>query len=296
MVKSLFGDKGERWVDNSDLDNFFYHAEQEVFAFRKRWTFLQDTTTFTAAVGKRIYPLSAYASTIKAPEKKYIENIWIKYNDPLLYQDRKEYDTLLENAQYTTLTVAASVAGSTLYVTDGSVLDSSGTAWIDGDQFTYTGRNIPSQILTGVSGCASAHVVGSEIWMHDELDEPTDCTVWAGNLLVSPTPDTAYAVHLVHYKDGVPMDEDNDVSTIPWASSLLVNGVLSYCYAAKGDEPMYKSKRTEFETELKERAFAERLGQKQQLVPSEEEGYREWIDYHDADKGYLKYIRNKYRT
>ena len=87
------------------------------------------------------------------------------------------------------------------------------------------------------------------------------------------------------------MDEDNDVSTIPWAASLLVNGVLSLCYAAKIDNAMYERKRAEFLDELRERSYAERLGQTQSLTPKDGlPSIRDW------DKGDLKEIKDEYRS
>ena len=47
--------------------------------------------------------------------------------------------------------------------------------------------------------------------------------------------------------------------------------------------------------ELKELGYQERTGQKEQLVPAGwKDGYREWQDWIDTDKGTLKYIRNRY--
>ncbi len=293
MVKSLFGDKYGKWVDDSDLDNFFYQVENEVFNYRKRWSFLQAETTFDLLPGKHSYDLSTYISDIKAPEKKYLENVWIGDNDPLVYQDRKEFDQLMEGAQYTTMRVALTGADTTAYVIDGTRLDTSGSAYIEGDLIEFTG--LSGTVMSGVTG-GTIHSVGEEIWMKAELDLPSDYAVWAGNLKMNPCADTAYVCNVVYYKGGVEMSEDNAVSEIPWATSLLLNGVLSYCYQTKEDEAGAQRKRAEFENELRERSFAERLGQKQSLVPSEREGYIRDLDYTDFDKGGLKWIRDRYRT
>jgi len=295
IIRSLFGDKYGKWVDETDLNNFFYQVETEVFDYRKKWSFLQTESTFTLTAGVHKYVLSTQLTDIKAPTKDYIENIWIGDNDPFAYNDRKEFDSLLEGAQWTTLSAAILTNATTVYLTDGSKLNDSGTCYINGDDIAYT--DITTNTMTAGAGEVDAdHASGSEVWQSTELDEPTDCTVWGSDLFVYPCPDDSYITSVNYYKKGVPMDSDNDVSEIPASVSLLVSGVLALCFQAKGDNVQYKEKRAEFLTGLKEMSYKEKLGQGQSLTPSDEEGYKEWEDYTDFDKGSLKLIRNRYRS
>lgn len=293
MAKSLFGDKNNKWVEEDQWDDLFYQVENEVYNYRKKWSFLQASTAFALTIGRHEEDLSSKVSDIIAPEKQYFESIRVSDGDLLIYNDIKEFDELMEGAQWTTLDAAITSSSTTALLLDGDLLDTSGSAWIEGSGIDIGGNTANVLTLGNTSATKNA---GDEIWMEDELDEPTDYTIFKGMLKLNPCPDSAYIVHCNYYKKGTPMDEDNEVSQIPRPTSLLLNGVLSYAYAIKGDEAMSGSKRTEFMNELKERSYAERLGQKQALTPSEEEGYREWQDYVDFDKGMLKRIRDRYRT
>lgn len=293
MAKSLFGDRTGKWVEEDQWDDLFYQVENEVYNFRKKWAFLQTGTAFALTIGRHEEDLATKVSDIVAPEKKYVESIRISDGDLLTYKDRKDFDELMEGAQYTTLDGAITSSNTTATLLDGDLLDTSGSAYIEGSLMGITGNTAN---LISFDGTASAKNDGDEIWMKSELDEPQDYTIWGGMLKFNPCADTAYICHITYNKKGTPMSEDNAVSEIPRPTSLLLNGVLAYAYAIKVDEKMYKEKRAEFLNELKKRSYAERLGQKQSLTPSDETGYREGVDYVDFDKGYLKEIKNKYRS
>lgn len=290
VVRSLFGDKYEKWVDATDLDNFFYQVETEVFDFRKKWSFLQTEGIFTLTAGVHKYDLATQLTNIKAPTKDYIENIWIGDNDPLDYKDRKEFDETLEGAQWTTLSATILTNAVVVPLTDGTKLNDTGTCYIEGDDIIYT--DITGNTMTAGAGEVDAgHALGSEVWQSTELDEPADYTIWGGNIFIGSCPDDSYVCSANYYRKGTPMAEDNDISEIPASSNLLIQGVLALCYATKGDQDMYKLKRVEFESALREKNYQERLGQSQFLQPKEEiSSPRDW------DKGNLYEVKNKYKT
>lgn len=293
LAVSMFGDKNEQWISNSDWDNFFLQTEQEVFVNRKKWNFLQSETAFELLEGKSEYDLSTYVPTLKENSESYIDSVWIEDNDPLKYNDKKEFNRLREGAQFTKLSGDLAASGTTAEVVDASMLDTAGTIYIAGDEIDLA--SVSGTTLT-ISNVDSAHSAGDEVWMVGELGEPAERTTWGDNLTINPTPDTAYVCHIDHYKDGVPMDEDNDVSEIPRSTKLLLDGVLSLAWQVRQDEKMYLQKRAEFENGLRELGYQERLGQKQSLTPSDEEGYVEGKDYTDFDLGNLRFISDKYRT
>jgi len=290
IVLSLFGDRHGKWVDEDDLNNFFYQVESEVFDYRKKWSFLQTEGTFSLTAGVHKYALETQLTDIKSPTREYIENVWIHDNSPLDYKDRKDFDALLEGSKWTTLNGAIEAADTSITLTDGDKLEDSGTCYIEGEDIAYT--DITTNTMTATAGEVDAdHADDSEVWQSTELDEPAYFTIWGGDIFVNACPDDTYVASVNYYKHGTPMDEDNDVSEIPRSTDLLVKGVLALCYAAKPDEAMYKSKRAEFETALKEMNYDERLGQSQSLTPSDDEGLpRDW------DKGSLREIKNAYRT
>ena len=294
LAKSMFGDKYEKWCTDDDWNNFFYQTEQEVFTARKKWSFLQSETSFELSEGKSIYALSDFVPTLKENSESYIDDVWVEDEDSLIYNDRKEFDSLLIGAKWTKLTDAMIAAATTAAVVDADMLDTTGTVYINGDEIDLV--SVSGTTLT-VSNVSAAHSAGDEVWMVGELDEPTDRTVWGGNLMINPAPDTAYVIHIAHQKDGTVMDEDNDVSEIPRSTNLLLNGVLSLAAQVKQDNTMYQQKRAEFLNELTELKYQERTGQKQFLQPSRETGYRLHRDYEDFDKaGGLWEIKNKYRS
>lgn len=290
IVRSLFGDKHEKWVNDTDMDNFFYQVETEVFDFRKKWSFNQTEGTFSLTAGVHKYDLATQLSDIKAPIKNYLENIWIHDNVPLVYKDRKEFDALLQGAQWTTLSAAISAADTTVYLTDGDKLNDSGTCYMEGEDIDYT--DITTNTMTAGAGeVDDDHASGTEVWQDTELDEPAYYTIWGGNLFISACPDETYVVSANYYKKGTPMNSDNDISEIPASTNLLVQGVLAMCFQAKGDNTLYKEKRAEFMNALQEMNYRERLGQKQSLTPSDKE-----IQTIDWDKGHLYEIKDAYRT
>jgi hypothetical protein len=72
----------------------------------------------------------------------------------------------------TYLTTACSIGQTTIYIHNTSQFSSSGMAYIEDDQITYTGKT--STTLTGVTGISSTHAVDSRVSQRLESSSTTD--------------------------------------------------------------------------------------------------------------------------
>jgi len=291
MVLSLFGDKNNKWVSETDLDNFFYHVENTIFDFRKRWTFEQEYGTYDLEIGTTKYALDTIASDIKETQKKYVKQVWIENNDPLIYLDRKEMNAQKEGGNWTTVATAVTAGDTTMVVDDVNTLDESGTLLCGGeDDITYTATTESTNTITGIdaSDITSAKEVGDEVWQSTEGGEAERYTIYEGNLEIDVPPDETYTLHIDYIKKPSFMDSDGDVSVIPF-TNLIVTGVLALCYKAKADDKNYTETWNEFLKTLERKSMDERSGQKQSLVPSSREKYVKGRDYVDFEDSKLKY-------
>ena len=110
-------------------------------------------------------------------------------NIPIKYVDKREWNQRAYLNRYTTLTTAVSIGATSLSLTNSGDFPSAGTVMVATDDATqlilsvsYTGNNLLTNTLTGVTGVSRAIPATTQIWAYSTFSVPYFFTVFEDNL------------------------------------------------------------------------------------------------------------------
>lgn len=194
----------------------------KVSELRTKWKVEEKSThTQNTTTGGESFILP---TDMKFADQRSIQAITVEGYAPLTYisvTDLRNKHAGLARATLNGL-VAAGAATITVFTTE--FLTESGTGYIAGDEFTWTGKT--DTTLTGVSGVLD-HTTGSTIYQSTSLDLPTDYTILEGVGYLYPAPSSDYSglpLIIDYYKE---MDRPTtEADTIP---GQFVEACKDYC-------------------------------------------------------------------
>lgn len=147
-------------------------------------------------------------------------------NDNLIYIDKKEFDTQIQDQLKTTVATQPSVGATSLVLTSSDDFPSSGSINIYTDNtlntVTFTANDKDTNTLSGIpaSGDGSitaTHTVGTNVWSGESESTPRYFTVFDGSLYILPLIDSTNAeknIYMDFYTDIVEVDSDKDEFTL----------------------------------------------------------------------------------
>lgn len=230
---SRANESDENFVKRSEILEWVREYIDNVNDLRLRWNHEEAATdkSNTTTTGGETFTLP---SDIKYSAEKSIITISIEGEEPLIYISELDWTKKIVGVARSTLNGSVSAAAATITLYDSSNFPSSGTAYIAGDAFTFTGNS--SNQLTGVSGIL-AHDSGSVVWDSNEIDAPKYYTILDGGGKIYPTPDTDFdnrPLVINYWQRLTQPDSENDVLPLPYVSPCI--NYLLMCYSDKKGE------------------------------------------------------------
>ena len=183
---------------------------------RKKWSKLQE---FDYVLGQTEDSEWAFAvpSTMWGYSNKSVLDIHLEEYGSLEYKDEREWNEMLEDARYDTLSAAALDEAIAVVLTNSFGFGDSGTAQSRGDTITYTANDTTTGTLT-CSALDNALADGSMVWGGDfDEGQPKYYTVKEGYVYVYPVPDSNYDninLMLDYWKEAPSVDSDADTIDI----------------------------------------------------------------------------------
>ena len=183
---------------------------------RKKWSKLQE---FDYVLGQTEDMEWAFdvPSTMWGSSNKSVLDIHLEQYGSLIYKDEREWNEMLENVRYDTLSAAALDEAIAVVLTNSFGFGDSGTAYSRGDTITYTANDTTTGTLT-CSALDNALADGSMVWGGDYQEgEPAYYTVKEDKVYIYPMPDSNYDninVMLDYWKEAPSVDSDADTIDI----------------------------------------------------------------------------------
>ena len=220
------------------IDDVFAHANETGQSFLKRTAVLgfiqrfydkleeartrfkheesSSDTTNTTTKGGVVYALP---TDMKYDDDRSIIAIHIAGEEPLEWLSQREYIDKIAGLGISTLNGAVSSGAVTIDLSDATHFPTSGTGYIDGDEFTWTGKT--GNQLTGVSGVLD-HDDGEIAVDGQTIDAPTHYSILNGILTIHPGPDGDYdnrPLVIDYWTFLTRPDSENDLIPIRYLSS-----------------------------------------------------------------------------
>lgn len=142
-------------------------------------------------------------------------------NLPIQYVDKRRWNNLAYQNQYSTTTGTVAISATSLPLTSTGDFPSSGTVFAATDSptqsiitITYTGNNLATNTLTGVTGVTRALPADCQVWGYSTFAYPYFFTVYAERLWFDrpiPTSLQGKNLYIDYYKKIVNIEYLNDV-------------------------------------------------------------------------------------
>lgn len=195
----------------------------------KRWSGLQNFEYVLGQATRGIYSFTLPTDMYDRNTNKSILGVRVGAKKNLIYQDKREWEELLEDVKHTQVRTQATSGNTTLDIDNSYDFDDSGSVnvYVTGTKhnLTYTGvtRSATAGILTGIpaSGTGSISVtiaVDIDVWDDDDEGEPTYYTVYDGSLYIWPLADSSndnMNVYLDYYTRVTAVDSLTDTLEFP---------------------------------------------------------------------------------
>ena len=190
--KNVGEDFGGRWTPEWVYDQV-YLGEQDVAKELKRWSWLYsyDSDLGNITTGQRRIALPTDiedSRTTKSILGMRIENF--ENMDPI---DWVEYQDQMQGVAYTSLASTASIAATTLVLTDSRDFADSGAVNILGTTYSYTANNRATGTLSGLTALAAQIDSGSEVWQNVTFGTPTAYAINNGYAYFDTPPSSDYS-------------------------------------------------------------------------------------------------------
>lgn len=250
---------GETIDDGVITDDFLNtevtNCEIDIWKEKRRWAQfdVNDYVLGSLSVGKVSFPLPADISDPDTNEA--IRSLRVRQIGELRYVQQEEYDGLLWDIAFTTLSVTANAGDTTLTLTSSGDFAASGTVTIDSDNITYTANNTTTNVLSGVpasgSGSVTAtHTSGTNVWQGNETQmAPTVYTVkdQAVNIIL-PVSSSYLNQNLYINYYSKPTYPTTDTGLINWPDALLYHYFLAWKITLKRHDGAPTEASTNFKT------------------------------------------------
>ena len=200
-------------VDHDFCINEINSCLQYIHGKRKKWSKLQD---FDYVLGQTEDMEWAFdvPSTMWGSSNKSVLDIHLEQYGSLIYQDEREWNELLENTRYDTLSAAASATDTAVYLTNSFGFGDTGTAYSRGDTITYTVNDTATGKLT-CTALTNDLADGSMVWGGDYQEgKPSYYTVKEDKVYIYPMPNTTYSnlnLMIDFWKEAPLVDSDADI-------------------------------------------------------------------------------------
>jgi hypothetical protein len=211
-AKMTAGDVGDDYL--TELAN---DCQREVQETTKHWSFAkkQDSSnTLTAGVAQYAIP-----SDLQEESRNAIIIMKIGNEQPLDWVEWDEYVRRTVGQPKSPLNGAILASATTIDLVDAIDFGSTGSGYIEGDSFSWTGKT--SNQLTGVTGVTSGHASGVIAYDARSLSKPSTYTIFNGYIWLDPACDSTNAsrvVYIDYYRTIPELVEDADETIIPDAS------------------------------------------------------------------------------
>ena len=189
---------------------------QYIHGKRKKWSKLQE---FDYVLGQTEDMEWAFdvPSNMWGYSNKSILDIHLEEYGSLIYQDEREWNELMEDVYYDTLSEAALDEAVAVTLTNSFGFGDTGTAYSRGDTITYTANNTSTGVLT-CSALDNALASGSMVWGGDfQEGQPKYYTIKEDKVYIYPLPDSSYDninVMVDYWKEASSVDSDADTLDI----------------------------------------------------------------------------------
>jgi hypothetical protein len=144
-----------------------------------------------------------------------VNNILTPYN--LRYIDKRSWNTVAYNMMGGTVAVAATIGDNTLQLSSTGDFLNGGVAYVATDDFSqltmqiqFTGNDLNTNTLTGVTGITRNIPVGTQVWVRPTIAQPINYTVFEGKIVfdrVIPDVMQGQNVYIDYYKTFDPILE-----------------------------------------------------------------------------------------
>jgi len=123
---------------------------------------------------------------------------------PLVYQDQNRFSQNYQNVSHTTVATTFTGGGASLVLTSSGDFDELGSIYVGAesisqgvDDGTYTANNESTNTLSGLTGVANNHAVGTDVWQNITFGCPTAYTIHSGRIYFNmPFPDDLAAENI----------------------------------------------------------------------------------------------------
>jgi hypothetical protein len=268
-------------------DKFFYEEINSCLNYitgkRKKWSQLQNFDYVLGQTSMGTYSYTLPTDIYDTNSNRSILDVRIGTGTSLAYKDKKEWEEELTELAVTGVTTQAVAAATTLYIDNSYDFADTGSVnvYISGTSYTltYTGitRSATAGALTGIpaSGDGSITVTipaATKVFQNDNIGTPLYYTVFGGNLLVYPFPDSDsddMNVVLDYWTQATMVDSDGD--TLDIFRYDLVKDWLTWVIRAQlkndGKRDVQDPDYMMFQDKLNDYMRMERTGQKYKMSP-----------------------------
>lgn len=247
----------EQFISRKEMLGVVQEYVDTVNDLRSRWNHEEAAVdkSNTTTTGGETFTLP---TDMKFQSDRSIIAIAIEGEEPLTSIGQEEWLEKIAGLARTTLNGAVSAGAATITVYDTTNFPDSGTAYIAGDTFTYTGTTATT--LTGVSGVLD-HDSGATVYEDSAVSAPTHYTLLDGTGYLYPAPDTDYdnrPLVIAYYKRLTVPNTENDVLPVPYVAPCL-NYLKAYVQDKRGKEGSSEKYYQRFDSGIKVVIRNERL-------------------------------------
>jgi hypothetical protein len=231
IKKKALDDMGEKiteLITNDFLNNALNEArrivDQDARVFR--WSF---RTKFNADIGDIIpgkYSVTAPTDLRDRNTNKNLLNIRIgRQNRQVFYQDQNRFNQNYWNIAHSNLNGAILAGATSIALVSSGNFPASGSIVINAesvsdtkDTASYTGNNLSTNTLTGVTGVGVNHATGGDVWNDANFNIATWYTISNGVIYFNLPFDDQYAgqkIYADYYQALQPVNSDSDLLDEP---------------------------------------------------------------------------------
>lgn len=143
------------------------------------------------------------------------------YNQPVNYVDKSKWNSIISLSSYSTNPSAITTGATSVVLSNTGDMPNSGTLFVATEDYTsnilqiqYTGNNINTNTLTGVTGVTRNIGAGTQFWLNPVTAIPSVYTVWNGVMYFDrPVPQGLQGknVYIDYYKKLVDLTTPLDI-------------------------------------------------------------------------------------
>lgn len=262
-VMSLANERTEGFVTRREILDYLWNFIDVVNDLRTRWKHEEvasDKSNTTTTGGETF----TVPTDMKYSSDRSIIAVYVEGQSPLKYVGQIDFVNELVDQPRTQLNGAVLTGATSITLDDATNFGDSGTGYVAGDEFTWTGRS--GNTLSGVSGIL-AHADGDIVVENSVIGTPEIYTVIDGVGHIWPTPDTDNDNRplVIDYYERVEYpDSENDTLPVPYISPAI-----EFCLMRIEDKRGIKFSassekyRSRFERQITQVIRNERTGQPQ---------------------------------